>query len=241
MKKFLKFCVSLLFLSQLLSSCDNRNEFLKNINTSPELTISSNIEDTLSLKKLEQKVKVFKGSGGKLTIKLFPIDKERNISSFSYTILEGSEKDLKIDSSGLNQFLLSKQTQDFVEVPIIVNSIGSYFIRFITTDVYGKSDFVELRITGFDNYLPVANFEIIPIKVNSDFEYEFDASTSYDADSSFGGKITTYIFTINGLEVISNIPKIKYVFPKRGNIEVKLKVLDDDQAYSLEIKKISSI
>jgi hypothetical protein len=65
------------------------------------------------------------------------------------------------------------------------------------------------------------------ISVSSPFEYEVDATTSYDKDSKFNDKIVEYEYTLNNYTFSTTLSKIRYIFGSAGQKLIKVRVKDN--------------
>lgn len=124
------------------------------------------------------------------------------------------------------------------EVEFIYNepSVGLNVITFSANNQYNKYTTITARITGFDNLLPVADYDVTALKINDPLEYSLDASKSKDLDSKFGGAISQYIWKINGFQIKTDRPSINYIFDKSGNYLIELSVIDNNGATSQSTK-----
>jgi hypothetical protein len=112
--------------------------------------------------------------------------------------------------------------------------LGIHKISFSATDGYQASSTAVANITVFDNLPPVALFTAFKLGVFDLLEYKIDASSSYDGDLKFGGKIVEYEFIINTTyKVNTGFNNINYIFPSAGNYTVSVRVKDDNNAWSV--------
>jgi len=110
---------------------------------------------------------------------------------------------------------------------------GNFNIDLKVVDSYNKSLEKQLTFHIFKNLLPVANFNCTQIMTLSQYETKIDASSSYDKDSRFGGKIVLYEYTFdNAVTFQTELNVVYFTFNSKGNKEVKLRVKDNDDAWS---------
>lgn len=83
-------------------------------------------------------------------------------------------------------------------------------------DSFGEQAKVSISFTVFRNIAPVALFNVKKIGVSSPYEYEVDASGSYDKDARFNGKIVEYEYTLVNYKFSSTMIKIHNVFGSAG-------------------------
>lgn len=107
---------------------------------------------------------------------------------------------------------------------------GEYIVALTVTDDNGEtaSQTQSLRI---ENRLPVARFDFAPKIPNAGAQVTFDASASYDED----GAVVRYEWDFNtdGLvDICTEQPTVSYTFPKGGEFEVSLRVIDAEGATS---------
>jgi len=112
------------------------------------------------------------------------------------------------------------------------NSIGTVKITIKATDVYDREIEAELHLTVFDNLPPIARLKIIHVDNLDQYEYQFDASESFDQDSEFGGGIVQYLFTIDSLEIMYPDSKMNHIFSQSGNYDISVKCWDNKGAVS---------
>lgn len=101
---------------------------------------------------------------------------------------------------------------------------GEYIIALTVTDDNGEtaSQTQSLRI---ENRFPVARFDFAPSIPNEGEQVAFDASASYDED----GTVVRYEWDFNAdglIDISASQPTVSYTFPKGGEFEVSLRVID---------------
>ncbi len=215
MKK-IKFCLVLFALSGQLffSSCDNREDYFIVVNKAPILTLSKNgIE--LSGESLADSLKI----GEPLSLN-YNISDEENITLKATqdgqlsTVDIGSEL---ISFTGLNE--------------------GQNIVSLAANDSFGREAKFSFTFTIFRNIAPVALFTVKKIGVSSPYEYEVDASGSYDKDSRFNGKIVEYEYTLANYKFSSPLSKIRYVFGSGGQKQIRVRVKDNTGDWSAQISE----
>lgn len=123
--------------------------------------------------------------------------------------------------------------QEIVELSVSPKQTGDNEIRFVAEDRFNQKTEVILNLYVFDNLKPVAMLESRSITTR---EYEFSAAGSYDRDERFGGKISGYEFTIDGVSFQTPSPTVRHVFPRPGTYVIRLRVLDNNSAFSDEVE-----
>ena len=110
---------------------------------------------------------------------------------------------------------------------------GMNVVDYEFEDVYGKVTIVRLRLFSFKNNRPVAKFTYENTKLFNAKEYQISAETSFDSDNRYGGYISEYEFQI-GLyySVVTEKNYINHIFSEAGTYAVKVRVKDNDGAWS---------
>ena len=210
MKK-IKFCLVLFaFSGQLFfSSCDNREDYFIEVNKAPILSLIKNgIE--LTGNSLADSLKI----GEPYSLQYNISDEEKISMQVSQdgqlsTVDVGSEI---ISFTGLNE--------------------GQNIVSLKVNDSFGQEAKFSITFTIFRNIAPVALFTVKKIGVSSPYEYEVDASGSYDKDSRFNGKITEYEYTLANYKFSSPLSKIRYVFGSGGQKQIRVRVKDNTGDWS---------
>lgn len=222
----------------LLASCKEENiDKTAPLLSSEQLFIDkdNNIYDTIKLDyKLKKRYKFNIQDDGDLDIIL----KSENLSSeHSQIAINGNIKTELISRTKINN--------DNLDIVILFNDDNKNVLRtahftFELEDrINQKSPIYNLYISAFKKLPPVSKFTMNNIALISDYEYEIDASSSYDQDRKFGGKIVQYIYKIdNKITRISKSNKIKYSFPGEGTYQISLIVTDNDGLTALSQKNI---
>lgn len=95
----------------------------------------------------------------------------------------------------------------------------------------------SITFTVFRNIAPVAQFAVKKIGVSSPYEYEVDASASYDKDARFSGKIAEYEYTLANYIFSSPLNKIRYVFGSAGQKQIRVRVKDNSGDWSNQVSE----
>lgn len=214
----------------LFSGCDDRLEFLDELNNVPEISV---VTQSDSLKTS------LKNGSNQYTINLTLNDPETDLQRLDFTFLQGSgtffyngtvieNNSLAIDQTGQKRFTFEPST------------VGLIDFNMDLFDNLNKSVTQNFKLFVFDNLPPVAKFEISQIRVPTERTFRFDASQSFDQDDNFGGGIASYHWDINGAQIIWDEP----ILPQElspGNYEIKLTVIDNDGQASETISTIQPL
>lgn len=202
-----------LFLLPLIS-CDNRNEYFDNLNKTPEIKIRKSGTQSSFETILSDSIKL---KNPNYTIEYSIKDEEKLSASVSY-ILGGGSSSL---NALLNQVLL---------IPAYTNVNK---ISFVVKDGFDKISEANLNLTVFENLEPVALAVVTNTKINSPYEVNISAKTSYDKDAKYGGKIISYEFKIGSTYINeTSLNNINYIFNQPGNYQISLRVKDDNNVWS---------
>jgi hypothetical protein len=219
-----------------LLSCDDRSNFLVNINSEPTiyfngLTSTITISDSLKTS--------LKHGKNQYPFKLNFFDKENNLKAVAFKFVSGSGT-ISQDGTALQTELAI--TADFANLVFSPQGVGTVRIDFTAIDAFDASSSVSLTLNVFDNLLPIAEFKEAKLGVNSPYEYELDATKSRDLDLKKGGGIQAYHYIINGTnDIWTASPKTRIVFGGTGGQEVKLEVIDNDGGKSAFFTKVISV
>lgn len=222
--------------------CDNRVDFVKDLNNAPQLKISAKSNawvtdtgyysgpyyDTLKLGINDRyRIDIRISDDGKTEYLRLYVPTAQFMDNSYYIV--GNQK---VDNS----------TGSEVEIPGVSKTISlAYFTDVLTNhilnikvgDSYGESDAVLINLSVFDNWLPITGLAYQVLGQLSPYEVKIDASSSYDPDEKFGGDILEYEYTVDGSYVVNTDMKaINYIFPTNGAHIVKLRVMDNDSAWS---------
>jgi len=95
----------------------------------------------------------------------------------------------------------------------------------------------SISFTIFRNIAPVALFTVKKVGVSSPYEYEVDASGSYDKDARFNGKLIEYEYTLANYKFSSTLSKIRYVFGSAGQKQIRVRVKDNSGDWSAQVSE----
>ena len=196
--KPLKFCIVLFVLAGqfFFSSCDNREDYFIDVNKAPSLSLVKN-GVTLEGNTLSDSLKI----GVPLSLQYYIQDEEKIILQVSQEQSKGS---FEVDPE-----LISFTGQ----------AEGQNIFNLTAKDSFNEEAKFSITFTVFRNIAPVAQFDIKKIGVSSPYEYEVDASASYDKDARFSGKITEYEYTLANFKFsspLSNFPGKPCILIIRG-------------------------
>lgn len=194
------------------SSCDNREDYFIDINKAPSLSLIKN-GVTLEGNTLSDSLKI----GVPLSLQYFIQDEEK----VKLQVLQDQQKSTIDVGSELISFIGQAE--------------GQNIFNLFAKDSFGQEAKFSITFTVFRNIAPVAQFNIKKIGVSSPFEYEVDASASYDKDVRFSGKITEYEYTLANYKFSSPLSKVRYVFGSAGQKEIRVRVKDNSGDWSNQV------
>lgn len=219
-------------LTILLFSCDKREDFFKELNEAPSLQINSKDNTgTNHLSFTDNIVDSFKLSQGSYIINLAASDDNKNLkidmfvspttgnsltNNLSAPIVNG-------DKEEINGQVLLNATQ-----------ANTYIINFEAIDKFETVAKAQAKVTVFNNLPPVIPTLVITHDPNlNQYEHKFDASTAFDQDAKYGGKIVSYNWVVdNAYNVNTEFNIIQYIFPGPGTYQIKVRCQDNDGAWS---------
>lgn len=217
----------------ILASCDNRFDFLNDLNQKPVVVIID--KEGAEVDELRDSLKTsLKIGSDKYYLSLKVSDFEGLIQNLTYSIevgdgtfYQGNDQNelsgsISFDDNGLADIMYAPD----------LSIDGLHKIEFTVTDNLGNSSTAVLNLFVFENIEPVAARNITLIGVNDQYEYDLDATGSYDQDFNFGGRIAIYEWEINGVKLTSKTEISRFIFPSAGNYEIKVRVQDNDGAWS---------
>lgn len=227
----MKKIIQLLFLFSLASCVGD--PYYEKLNTEPTISIS-NYADTIKV------------SSVALTDQASEIvstyDFNMNMRTLSYTCSGDSTSLLFWDenNSKLSQNIqIGNAVEKFNQKVIFqAKKAGDYKVQFKIADAFLTSATVECNIHAFVNWLPVASVKTCTLDGSS---LSIDMSSSYDADSKYGGAVKSYLIYINGemyMEFDSPIINIILSKAQLANIDKNLSIAvrDNDGEISPIIK-----
>ncbi|MBK7629125.1 MAG: PKD domain-containing protein [Bacteroidales bacterium] len=209
--KPLKFCIVLFVLGGqfFFSSCDNREDYFIDVNKAPSLTlVKSGV--TLEGNAYSDSLKI----GVPLSLQYLIQDEEK-------IILQVSQEQQK------STFEIGTEFISFIGA-----TEGQNIFSLTAKDSFNEEAKFSITFTVFRNIVPVAQFTVKKIGVSSPYEYEVDASSSYDRDARFSGKITEYEYTLANYKFSTSLSKIRYVFGSAGQKQIRVRVKDNSGDWS---------
>jgi hypothetical protein len=192
-----------------LSSCDNREDYFIDINKAPTLSLVKN-------------------------------GLEINGSTLSDSLKIGEPYSLQYsisDEEKISILVIQEQGEDLIKIGSELISFtgvneGQSHVTLQAKDSFGEEAKFSLQFTVFRNIAPVASFIVKKIGISSPFEYEVDATASYDKDAKFNGKIVEYEYTLNNYTFSTTLSKIRYIFGSAGQKLIKVRVKDNSGDWS---------
>ena len=214
--KQLKFCVVLFVLAGqfFFSSCDNREDYFIDVNKAPTLSLIKN-GVALEGNTHSDSLKI----GVPLSLQYFIQDEEK-------IILQVSQEQQK------STFEVGTELISFTGV-----TEGQDLVTLMAKDSFNEEAKFSITFTVFRNIAPVAFFTVKKIGVSSPYEYEVDASASYDKDARFSGKITEYEYTLANYKFSSPLSKVRYVFGSAGQKQIRVRVKDNNGDWSSQVSQ----
>lgn len=220
----------------VLSSCDDRGNFIGGLNSAPELSFVMDGEPTVVL-----------SDSIKLSVKVAE-------TSYSFEVLladiNNNAKTLFAIPSSTHRILVNGvdasdgidvANQRFFSIEVFSEAPGRKLVELLAIDDFG----MEVRLVGdivfFQNLSPVASLEVSRIGFASALHYELNASSSYDRDAMHGGRVLRYIYQINDKIFESYRDKIDFIFPTPGKYEVSLTVIDNNEVASETFRDVIDI
>lgn len=229
MKKLLVVILPILVLT---SSCDNRFDFLNDLNADPSILFLVDSDEKESLNdSLKTSIKY---GDDFYEIKLLVSDPENLLGTLSHQFILG---DGTLMQSGEEVTGNINFSDGVAEVEYYPGAESNISIRFTISDNLGNKKSAVLDLLVFDNLLPIPDFTLEKISLNDPLEYDLDGSDSYDQDQAQGGGLQKWEWNINGQKFLSPNAITRFVFPSTGNYEIKLKVIDNDGAMSTAEKR----
>lgn len=197
-----------------LSSCDNRKDYFFEVNKAPILTLVKNGVE-LTGNSLTDSLKI----GEPFSLHYFISDEEK----IRIQVIQVQQQSTVDIGSELISFTGVTEGQDQVTLTV--------------KDSFNEEAKFSILFTVFRNIAPVALFSVKKIGVSSPYEYEVDASGSYDKDARFNGKITEYEYTLANYKFSSPLSKIRYVFGSAGQKQIRVRVKDNNGDWSNQVSE----
>ncbi|HEY5535879.1 MAG TPA: hypothetical protein VIL99_13220 [Ignavibacteria bacterium] len=214
--KAIKICLVLFFLAAqlFLSSCDNRKDYFIEVNKAPSLTLFKNGVE-LTGNTLSDSLKI----GEPFSLHYFISDEEK------IRIQVTQEQQQSIVDIGSELISFTGVTE------------GQNLVNLTAKDSFNEEARFSISFTVFRNIAPVALFSVKKIGVSSPYEYEVDASASYDKDARFNGKIDEYEYTLANYKFSTTLSKVRYVFGSAGQKQIRVRVKDNSGDWSNQVSE----
>lgn len=222
----------LLFSAIVIVACDDRATGLKDFNDPPKIVLQAQ-RGGAETQLLIDSVKLSDPDFSYMPFIIRIEDPNKNIKHVIMSVVAGA---------GYLQYQ-DDQTTDTVRIiankgiyRFVPTQAGSIIVRFVVTDYFNQTDSAIMQVYAFNNLPPVAGLEVSYLGAADKYEYLLSAAGAYDADHSFGGVISKYVFSVNNIKIAETTkPAIPYIFPTGGNYTCKVQVWDNDGAASKEI------
>jgi hypothetical protein len=194
-----------------MASCDTTDDYFSGNNNTPILLVKGPFDTEYSVKQTDS-MKISQG-----------------IYKLDFKISDEEKIDLSVETDPL-------YNHEFIEgmdrVVFGTDKTGVGTITVYARDSWGKTARVNIALTCFSNIKPVSSLAVSPIEGQTR-EILIDASASFDADQKYGGKISLYRFFVNGREIDKTYhSKINFTYPKTGEYEIGVQVMDNDNEWS---------
>lgn len=228
----------LVALALFVSACDDRLDFLTDLNQPPNISIlfeGQTIETTLS-----DSIKIsLKAGNSPYNLSLRSVDPERFAMNVGFRVISGT---VKVYQDGAEvSGGLAYTNEGISNIQIEPQGVGQVRVEFFATDNLGNTDVVTFSGPAFINVPPVAVIDLVRVSVNSPLEHDFIANRSIDPDKGLGGGIVRYEWDVNGVKFLSEAAVSRFIFPNIGTYEIKLRVQDNDGAFSPVVSRILTI
>ena len=194
----------------VLSSC-LRIDQIEQMNSQPIILINSHNSMT------RDSIKLANGKG-QYPVEISIQDRDNNLKSISFEILSGQGN---LFQNGISTDEIQLDKVENLSLSYSPNRTGTHILSFNAEDAFDQSSSNKLELYVFDNFLPIAQFDLVKPEVQHDpLEYQIDASSSYDFDVKFGGVIVAYEFTLLGKIVVLTENQIGIIFPETSSISL---------------------
>ncbi|MEM6734659.1 MAG: PKD domain-containing protein [Bacteroidota bacterium] len=231
--------LTILSLTALITACDDGVEFVRDLGERPQLTLLDS--DINEVNEINDRLK-FPVTSIKDEIQVsydFNVRSEGEVVALVFDIIGNGKIVIKEDTLSTNTVDYNGEltTITFVPTEIGTSSIDLTVISNLGLSSEGKN----ISLDVFNNEPPEASFLIIERGINSNLEYDLDASGSFDNDASFGGFISLYKWRIGEFEFSTTDAIVSWSFGAPGNYEIALIVEDSDGEESEEVVQVVSI
>lgn len=230
----------IIFFAALLSGCDDRYQILEEFNSAPSIRLVAQTPGKNAVLDkngdiISDSVKM-SGSGNYYPFTVVVDDPDRNIGDVYY-VAESGSGDLIVYTDTVSENAVIPLIDYSMTLKFKPTTEGQVKLLFHVTDRQHLSDTATLTLTTFKNLPPIGSLNPSYVGESSPYEYNIDASGSYDADHDFGGYIKEYIYNIDNEVIKTTRKSIKYIFPSPGTYNVQLQVKDNDDVLSTIISK----
>jgi hypothetical protein len=218
-------------ISLFFAGCGQTLEGLENLNQRPSInfTISENavLRDSIKLS--------LKNSQEKYTVRLSVFDENNNIREIRYQQELGAGTLLQNgDTIEGNEIEINNAFLEFEYYPSV---LGLHRYSLTIEDNFDERSSIALELVAFNNISPVARMQVSRIGQRDPREYAIDGIESFDRDENFGGGIVEYEFQYLGKIIRRLQPRIEVIFPEDNTYTVKVRVRDNDQAWSALVEE----
>lgn len=214
--KNISILISIFLFASFIQSCDNRKDYLQDLNKEPELQIRKSGTSNAF------------GTSVSDSFKL-----ENFVYTCDYTFTDEKKENVVLSTlynSGSGTASIADSNKTLVIAPV---TPGTQNIAMTATDQFGKKSTCNVSLTAFANLLPLAFVNVVQTDASAPYEINISALSSYDKDASFGGYIVEYEYKV-GTTYIVNTPfsNINYIFAAPGNYNIYVRVKDNDGGWS---------
>lgn len=234
-----KISLYLSFIASSFAGCSDRDDGFLDFNSKPSIQLVQTQGDTIAMfSTFTDSIRFFTDTSTIYNVRLRLGDADENLYRCQILIDSG-----RIEAYYKGEIMKNpslRVDQEFVDLSLIPRQIGQNNITFRLEDKFNVTSEAKLNLFVFDNLLPIAQFEEFESNPATR-EYTFDATSSYDQDSNYGGEVVAYEWNINGFVFTTPKPIVKHVFSQGGIYIVGLKVMDNNKAFSQTIEKRISI
>lgn len=225
--------LSAVWISILSVSCGETRNFLEDLNESPQINFGGNHPDPI----LKDSIKLSAlASQRKYPIALRITDRNNNIAEVRYDQLVGSGMLIQDDIEIISNNVTFRKDSALLQFDYYPEHLGLHQFSITVKDNFGLSSKAILELTAFENLLPAAHFTARKLGQRSRYEWQLDATESFDRDSKYGGKIREYEFSVLGKVYNLLTPEIRIIFPATGIYSVSLRVKDNDNKWSVKVE-----
>lgn len=231
-KKFLYLPILLIV---IVSACSDRIDGFREFNSKPFIQfVRTQADTTALLNSLTDSIRFYSDSATYYNVRLRIADANENL--YRCQILIDSGRIQAYYKGEIMSYPSLRIDQEFVDLSLIPQQVGKNNITFKLEDKYNETSEAKLELFVFDNLLPVAAFSTDSLN-SATREYSFDATASYDQDQNYGGQVVAYEWNINGFVFTTPKPIIKHVFSSAGTYLIRLRVMDNNRAYSQIVER----